>query len=78
MKRYIDFANENNLTFIDSYTNFIVLYLENSTKLANELLKRGIIIRDMASYGFDAVRITIGKSEENDKVLSNLRDLIEI
>ena len=78
MKRYIEFANENNLTFIDSYTNFIVLYLENSTKIANELLKKGIIIRDMASYGFDAVRITIGKPEENDKLLNNLRDLIEL
>ena len=75
MQKYIDFAKEKNLDYIDSFTNFIVLYIPNSTKIANELLKRGIIVRDMASYGFDALRITIGKPEENDKVLKTLREI---
>jgi histidinol-phosphate aminotransferase len=76
MKKYEKFAKENNLKYIESYTNFIVLYIENSSFIANELLKRGIIIRDMASYGFDALRITIGKKEENEKVLNVLKGLI--
>jgi histidinol-phosphate aminotransferase len=76
MQKYEKFSKENNLDYIESYTNFIVLYVKNSTKIANELLKRGIIVRDMASYGFDALRITIGKKDENDKVLNILKGLI--
>jgi histidinol-phosphate aminotransferase len=76
MQKYIDFAKKHNLDYIESYTNFIVLYVPESTKIANELLKRGIIVRDMASYGFDALRITIGKPQENDKVLKVLEELI--
>ena len=75
MQKYIDFAEERDLKYIESYTNFIVFYIKNSTKIANELLKKGIIVRDMASYGFDALRITIGKPEENDKLLSTLRKI---
>ena len=75
MQKYIEFAKEKGFKYIESYTNFIVLFVSNSTKIANELLKRGIIVRDMASYGFDALRITIGKPEENDKVLKILREI---
>jgi histidinol-phosphate aminotransferase len=76
MKKYENFAKKHNLKYIESYTNFIVLFVKNSTILANELLKRGIIVRDMASYGFDALRITIGKKDENEKVLNVLEGLI--
>jgi histidinol-phosphate aminotransferase len=76
MKKYEIFAKENNLKYIESYTNFIVLYIKNSTLIAQNLLKKGIIVRDMASYGFDALRITIGKKEENEKLLKVLKGLI--
>jgi len=75
MQKYIDFAKEKGFNYIDSFTNFIVLYIPDSTKVANELLKRGIIVRDMASYGFDALRITIGQPHENDKVINVLREI---
>ena len=75
MQKYIDFAKEKGFNYIDSFTNFIVLYIPESTKVADELLKRGIIVRNMASYGFDALRITIGKPEENDKVINTLREI---
>jgi len=75
MKKYLSFAKERGLKYIESYTNFIVLFIPNSTKIANELLKKGIIVRDMASYGFEALRITIGKSKENDKILKILREI---
>ena len=75
MQKYIDFAKEKGFNYIDSFTNFIVLYIPESTKVAEELLKRGIIVRNMASYGFDALRITIGKPEENDKVINTLREI---
>jgi len=75
MEKYIEFAKKNSLDYIESFTNFIVFYIKNSTKIANELLKNGIIVRDMSSYGFDALRITIGKPEENDKLLNTLRKI---
>jgi len=76
MQKYINFAKENNLKYIESFTNFIVLYIKNSTKIAENLLKKGIIVRNMASYGFDALRITIGKPEENNKLLETLKGMI--
>jgi len=67
--RYEAFAKENGLQYIESYTNFIT-YLMNedmdSTKIANDLLKRGVIIRNLASYGMNALRITIGTAKQND------------
>jgi histidinol-phosphate aminotransferase len=75
MQKYIDFAEEKGIKYIESFTNFIVLFIDNSTKIAQELLKKGIIIRDMASYGFSAIRITIGKPQENDKLLKILREI---
>ncbi|WP_456480133.1 histidinol-phosphate transaminase [Nautilia sp.] len=76
MEKYKRFAEKFNLKYIDSYTNFIVLYIENSTEISEKLLKKGIIVRNMASYGFDALRITIGTPEQNDKLLKTLEGMI--
>ena len=70
MQRYIDFANKNGIEYINSYTNFITYLFKsplNSTTVANNLMKKGIIIRDLASYGINAIRITIGTKEQNDR-----------
>lgn len=70
MQRYEEFARENALEFIPSYTNFITFKYDatkNSSKIAQKLLKKGIIIRDLASYGMNAIRITIGMPEQNSK-----------
>jgi histidinol-phosphate aminotransferase len=71
MKRYEEFAENFGLKFIDSYTNFITIVLnddKNSSDIAQNLLKQGIIIRDLKSYGLNAVRITIGTKEQNDRL----------
>jgi histidinol-phosphate aminotransferase len=77
--RYEAFAKENGIEYIDSYTNFITyLFSEptNSTKIADELLKQGVIIRNLASYGMNAVRITVGTKEQNDKLFKVLNKVI--
>jgi histidinol-phosphate aminotransferase len=69
IKRYEAFADEQGFKYIESYTNFITyLFDENrdSTKIADALLKRGVIIRNLASYGMNAIRITIGTEKQND------------
>lgn len=67
MKLYEDFAAKLKLKYIPSYTNFITYFFDtrNSSELAGALLKKGIIIRDLKSYGLNAIRITIGKELEN-------------
>jgi len=69
IKRYEAFANEQGIEYIDSYTNFITYLFDesmDSTKIADALLKRGVIIRNLASYGMNAIRITVGTEKQND------------
>lgn len=76
MKKYENFARQNNIKFIPSYTNFITFFFDkeiNSTQICDNLLKRGIILRNLKSYGLNAVRITIGTSKENKIVLKELK-----
>jgi histidinol-phosphate aminotransferase len=77
--RYETFAKEHNFSYIESYTNFITYLFEeniNSTEIADELLKQGVIIRNLASYGMNAVRITIGTKEQNDRLFAVLRKVL--
>ena len=74
--RYEVFAKEHGFSYIESYTNFIT-YLFNddidSTKIADTLLKEGVIIRNLASYKMNAVRITIGTTKQNNRLFEVLR-----
>ncbi len=68
--RYEEFADENNIKYIPSYTNFITYLLDetmNSTTVAENLLQKGMIIRDLASYGLNAIRITVGTDDQNSR-----------
>jgi len=70
MIRYELFAKERGIKYIESYTNFITFLLEpskNSAKIAESLLKKGVIVRDLSGYGLNAIRITIGKKKQNDR-----------
>ena len=76
MQRYEEFAKENNIKFQKSFTNFITYFFEaphNSSQIANNLMKKGIIVRDLASYNLNAIRITIGLPHQNEKVLAKLK-----
>jgi histidinol-phosphate aminotransferase len=69
IKRYEAFAEEHGFEYIESYTNFITYMFDekmDATKIADALLKRGVIIRNLASYGLNAMRITIGTAKQND------------
>lgn len=80
MQKYEIFAQENKIKYIDSYTNFITFFLENqkckSPEVAEFLMQNGVIIRDLKSYGLNAIRITIGTLEQNLKVFSLLKEKI--
>jgi len=77
--RYETFAKEQGFSYIESYTNFITYLFDdniNSTIVADELLKQGVIIRNLASYKMNAVRITIGTKEQNDRLFEVLRSIL--
>jgi histidinol-phosphate aminotransferase len=70
MKRYEVFASKKGIEIIDSYTNFVTLSLsqaKNSSQIAQALLKKGMIIRDLSSYGLNAIRVTIGTEVQNSR-----------
>ncbi len=78
MIRYEKFAQENNFSFIPSYTNFITLKYDNNKKssdIAQNLLKKGIIVRDLGAYGMNAIRVTIGTPEQNSRFFEVYRNL---
>lgn len=79
MRRYEEFAESKGIEYIPSYTNFITFVLENpynSSVICDTLLRQGIIVRNLASYGINAIRITIGTQEQNSRVLLALQELV--
>ena len=79
IKRYEVFARENGFSYIESYTNFITYLFSDTmdaTKIADALLKRGVIIRNLTSYGMNAIRITIGTQRQNDIFFKHFLEVI--
>ena len=76
IKRYEEFAKESGFDYIDSYTNFITYLFNdniNSTKISEALLREGVIIRDLASYGMNAIRITVGTNKQNSRFFKTFK-----
>jgi histidinol-phosphate aminotransferase len=70
MKRYEEFAKEQKIDIIESYTNFVTLCFDNnrnSTKIADALLRQGMIVRNLSGYGMNAIRVTVGTKEQNSR-----------
>jgi len=79
MKRYEEFANAQKIDIIESYTNFVTLCLnetQNSTDLADKLLKKGMIVRDLSGYGLNAIRVTVGTPDQNSRFFELTTDLL--
>lgn len=79
MKRYEEFANEQKIDIINSYTNFVTLCLnetKNSSSISDALLRRGMIVRDLSGYGMNAIRVTVGTQEQNSRFFELFLELI--
>lgn len=79
MKRYEEFAKEKKIDIIESYTNFITLMFQNShnsSDISSQLLRQGMIVRDLSSYNMNAIRVTIGTKEQNDRFFELFSKLI--
>jgi histidinol-phosphate aminotransferase len=63
-----------------SFTNFILVKVGgDSSKVAESLLKKGVIIRDMAVWGLNGyIRVSIGNASENKRFIQTLAPLAGI
>ena len=80
MTRYEEYAKERGFEYIPSYTNFITIKFGDkfvSKTVAQKLLEKGVIVRDLTGYGQNAIRITIGRADQNTKVFSQLDEVLE-
>jgi len=80
MKRYELFAKNSDIEYIDSCTNFITYIFDkfNSTDIANMLLRRGVIVRDlMPSYEMNAIRVTIGTTTQNSRFFEEFAKILD-
>jgi len=79
MKRYEEFAKANKIDIINSYTNFVTLLLnetQDSTKISDELLQKGMIVRNLRGYGLNAIRVTVGTKEQNNRFFELTTELL--
>jgi histidinol-phosphate aminotransferase len=78
MTRYEEYAKQKGFEYIPSYTNFITMYLGeyNSKEVSQSLLEKGVIVRDMTGYGFNAIRVTIGTHDQNTKLFEVLDEVL--
>jgi histidinol-phosphate aminotransferase len=67
------------ITFVPSVANFLLVILGSDTdSLAAQLLESGVIVRPMAWMGFpNAIRVTVGTRDENEKLLQAIGNLRE-
>jgi histidinol-phosphate aminotransferase len=65
------------LEYVPSAANFILVKVKDGAKIAGELLKLGVIVRNMSGWGLDNfIRVTIGTKNENEKFIKALRRIL--
>jgi histidinol-phosphate aminotransferase len=74
---YYDEFDRLGLKYVPSHGNFILVNVGmSSSYVESEFLKRGIIVRNGEEYGMPQwLRITVGKPEENRKVINVLEEI---
>lgn len=62
------------LEFIPSHANFVLVKVGDGRRVFTELMKRGIIIRDMNAYGLpEWIRVSVGTREQNGRFIAGLK-----
>jgi len=64
------------LEFVPSHANFVLVRVGDGKRVFEALLRRGIIVRAMGSYGLPAwVRVSVGTMPQNQAFMEALREL---
>lgn len=65
------------LGFVPSHANFIMVNVGDGAAVYQALLEQGVIVRPLAGYGLpEWVRITVGLSEDNMRLIDTLRSVL--
>jgi len=78
-KGYIyDSLNKLGIAYVPSVTNFILIDVgRDCTDVFKEMLKYGVIVRDMKQYGLkNFIRVTIGTEKENERFIKVLKKIL--
>lgn len=64
------------LEYVPSYANFVLVRVGDGKKIFEALLRRGIIVRAMGSYGLpEWIRVSVGTMPQNKAFMTALREL---
>lgn len=68
------------LEVVPSAANFFLVHLRrDGLRVSQELLRRGVIVRPVANYGFpNSIRVTVGLPEENQRFLDALVETLSV
>ena len=64
------------LTVVPSSANFLLFSIDNEKQVWQELVKVGVLVRDIGIAGH--LRVTIGTPSENDRFLAALREILRV
>jgi histidinol-phosphate aminotransferase len=65
------------IKYVPTRANFILVEMPDAARVYQQLLRQGVIVRPMASFGLErALRITVGTPEENAKLIESLRTVL--
>jgi len=69
---------EMGLEYVPTETNFILVDVgQDSDRLYDELLRRGVIVRPMAPWGYKTkLRVTIGTQRQNERFIAALKQVL--
>lgn len=79
-KRYLyDELNKLGISYIPSVANFILIDIKkDGLQFFKEMLKYGVIVRDMQQYGLkNFIRVTIGTEKENEIFIKVLKRVLQ-
>ncbi len=66
------------LEYVPSHANFVLVKVGNGTQLFKQLLKIGIVIRDMTSYKLpEWVRVSVGTMAQNERFIAELKKVLQ-
>lgn len=65
------------LDYVPTETNFLLIKVGDGQGVYDALLKKGVIVRPMASYGMaEYIRVTVGLAEENERFMNALKEVL--
>lgn len=65
------------LEYVETEANFFLIKVGDGKGVYEALLKKGVIVRPMASYGLgEFIRVTIGLPQENERFIAALKDAV--